>query len=377
MEAARAKPPPEAPPPTQVALTMQPEDFAGLALFPVSQGQVPSLAPTFNGHFLARLNIFPGPAPHVPDVAEKALSLQVRGRHRKRLLDLQVFLNQNPDFIKRPLADGAIRFLLERAAKPPRGNPWLPGSTFREATSLTGALSNLDLYSTSAHRVLLSLSSQWKAALAGWKLAAHQSKPINQCAATLIDMEEAIDTEREPQVRALLMLLWLTAARPGDLLQLRVRDLEMEPNGRIQAMIRHGKAVKLRSVYTVKSSAEESPWREELSQFIARRTASADPDDLLFPGTNDMPKKMLMPAMLAAVRRSRADFIEPEYTLTAVRRGSLQCMAAAGVELETLRGFSGHSSIEMLLHYLDYGKKAGVLSDRAAAAARPLAGKRA
>jgi hypothetical protein len=53
--------------------------------------------------------------------------------------------------------------------------------------------------------------------------------------------------------------------------------------------------------------------------------------------------------------------------LRSIRRGGLQRMAALGVELETIRWFSNHTSVEMLLRYLDWGavaatRKAAILS---------------
>ena len=55
---------------------------------------------------------------------------------------------------------------------------------------------------------------------------------------------------------------------------------------------------------------------------------------------------------------------DKQYELRSVRRGSLQAMAAAGIDLNTLITFSGHKSMNMLLRYLDWGNFAQQLHEQ-------------
>mgnify|MGYP001573383159 FL=1 len=67
--------------------------------------------------------------------------------------------------------------------------------------------------------------------------------------------------------------------------------------------------------------------------------------------------------------------IRPRLQGRSLRRGSLQCLAAAGVPTETLLAFSGHTQLETLLRYLDFGAKPSERTHRAQdAALRHLGG---
>ena len=62
--------------------------------------------------------------------------------------------------------------------------------------------------------------------------------------------------------------------------------------------------------------------------------------------------------------------VNPKYDLRALRRGSLQALAAANVDLEVIRVFSGHTNIPMLLRYLGRGLAVRQRKEQGSKAAR-------
>jgi hypothetical protein len=61
---------------------------------------------------------------------------------------------------------------------------------------------------------------------------------------------------------------------------------------------------------------------------------------------------------------------DPKLSLHTLRRGSLSAMAQAGVPLETLVVFSGHTNIPQLLKYIQNGSYSKDRRDKGAEAAR-------
>jgi integrase len=338
------------PPPYEYAVA----DFRG------GQGQVPTLPALFVGNFLARLRT--RPLTLLEKVVEQALSAGVRQRHRKALEDAAATLAANPAWGGASLEAFLIRMLVEKA----RLRHWLPQSTFREACNISGAFSNLPLYTNATHPVFLRNSAEWRAAMASWELASQQSQPTRQVSATLRDIEDALDQEPREAARVALLVMWLTAARPGCTLQLRTGDVEMKPDGSTTVHFRSGKGVKFRGPYTVHTEVPEH-YRSEMRSFLDAATRG----DLLFPATGEVPLNKRMPALLNALRQAR-----PELNLRAMRRGALQTMALAGVDAETLMEFSGHTNVMTLKRYLDWGRLHGQAAAAGQAAARLLAGRR-
>ena len=112
---------------------------------------------------------------------------------------------------------------------------------------------------------------------------------------------------------------------------------------------REGKGVLLRDLYTVHTSIPLS-LAQELSQYMQ----TLGPDEYLIPQRPGLNWTARMPRMLAAVRR-----IDPSLSLRSLRRGSLQAMAMAGVSVDTLLTYSGHTTQRMLMRYLDWSRQFG------------------
>ena len=61
--------------------------------------------------------------------------------------------------------------------------------------------------------------------------------------------------------------------------------------------------------------------------------------------------------------------VDPALEQRSLRRGAIQALAASGLKDEELLHYSGHSSVQMLRRYLNYGLKSGEAARRAERAA--------
>lgn len=134
-----------------------------------------------------------------------------------------------------------------------------------------------------------------------------------------------------------LLTWWITAARPNDAMALHSKNTEFRPNG-VSYKFLQGKGVTLRGPYTVHTAAPKR-WEHHL----------AFTGELVPPHKRDFIHKVTMDA-LHTVNRS----IEAR----SIRRGSLQTLAKTGATDDTLMMFSGHTNVQMLHRYLDWGMQA-------------------
>ena len=335
--------------------------------FRTGQMVAPLLPGLVRGVLLAHLRLRPEET--VPGVVESALSAAVRQRHRRALQEAIAYLAVNPAWASAPLEALLIRLLSHKAST--RG--WQPQTTFREACNLCGALSNLPLYSDVPHPVQLRNSAEWRAALTSWQLASQQHQPTNQAAVSRENVLAAMEQAPHEETAMTLLLMWLTAARPGCVLQLRARDLELQSDGALAVHFNAGKGVLFRGPYTV-HTAVPPQLRRPFAAYLRQQQMAGG---LFHPATEELPLCQRHAALLSAIRASDA-----ELNLRAMRRGALQTMALAGESAATLMQFSGHTNERTLKRYLDWGRLFGVEMAAGSAAAlhlapRPPAGARA
>jgi hypothetical protein len=212
---------------------------------------------------------------------------------------------------------------------------------------LHGAFANLPLYSTALFAVRLRDFPEWDAAMRRAKQDSQLAQPHHQVACSGEQISESLEVETDPAVRVGLILQWALAARVGCVLKLRRSCLEWDPFTRtLTAQFRHGKGVEFRGPYTVNTRIPQ-PYAAELEAYLA----ALAPDDLVVaaPAAGSLGDRM--PRMLRAIRVA-----DPLLNLRAVRRGALQTMSLAGVDAETLLLFSGHTSVQTLKRYLDWGR---------------------
>jgi integrase len=308
------------------------------------------------GDFLNNVTLLEG-EPELP-LARAGLAHATQLRHRNALRKLKE---------EAASAEPNTRLvaLLERMYRlRSRARRWAAQTLHRELANVTGALSKLPLYSNAAWPVLLNQSPEWVQIMRATEQDAQKSQPVGQTAVALEEIREAIREAiamAAPETAVALLLQWLTCARPGCTLQLRRRDVDLKPDGRLRVLFRQGKGVRFRGPYTVPTMVPQ-----EHVQLLSQHLAPLRPDDFLFPSLSpDQSPKVRMAAMTETLRA-----INPELTLRAMRRGSLQALARAATPLDELLTFSGHTSEKTLKRYLDWGR----LAEQRNAQAQRMAG---
>ncbi|MFO0449536.1 MAG: hypothetical protein ACK52I_12900, partial [Pseudomonadota bacterium] len=308
-------------PPAQLSARDTVQRFGG--------GQVPPLdLAELRGDLIAKMALLPVKA-H-PPLVWQALAEAVRARHRSWLTRLKASLL--PEHHTQPLPS-VVLDIVSRYAK---ANRWQPQTLNRELGSVTGAFSNLPLYTTYVKAVPLRHCPVWAAALTTAGKDAKVAQPINQPAASQEEIATAVANcaSSDPLTAMALMLQWVTCARPNCILALRRHNLSLLPSGRLSVSFTKGKSVEFRGPYTVTTRVPEA-WIPTLHAFLAKLR----PADLLFPLTASEKRGTRERLMLAALRRVNAGL-----NLRSMRRGSLQTLAATGVEPKELMKFSAHKS---------------------------------
>jgi len=211
---------------------------------------------------------------------------------------------------------------------------------------MDGALSKVGKYALNWDgSIRLKFIPVWSQALKAWDLFAKEHQPINLPAATANDVAKAVAAHPSREIRAALMLLWLLAARKGDVLNLRAGEdnISINKDGRITAFIQEGKGVKARQgMYHIASHCP-AEWRQDLESFLNSRKG----EQCLF-----------RPSLKKSNELNRA-LQASDVTLTcrALRRGAAQAMAAdPNVTEETIMTLTGHKKKETLHRYLGWNK---------------------
>lgn len=272
-------------------------------------------------------------------------------RQAKVIPRLQETLRANPNLLQLPLADALLRCLQLWADASKRTlvngrafEGWLPQTHLRELLHVQATFASLPKYCHNVnYSVTLNSLPVWRNAREAWKRLAIQSQPLNQAAASAEQIQEALALTNDKDLRAFLMLLWISCGRKGDIAQLKKGNIKLEPNGAVTFFIEQGKGVLANQAkYRVPSHCPRI-WFQELQEFINRQRAARS---FLF--------RRSLAKSNEAINCLRE--VDPNLSCRAVRRGSLQTMAAAKVEEETLRILSGHKSIQTLRRYLDFDR---------------------
>lgn len=352
-----------------------------------SQGQVPALAAIYTGQHLLDLKLMERGVTNTPlDLVEDALTRSTRDRHQALLREFVDWLALHPALASLPLGQLAARFMHEAGAR--RGWQWQ--TLHRNMCCLGGALSALPLYSTASRGISLYACPQWRAQLSTVKERMQNIQPKGLNAVMLDEVTEAIRQSPLLWVKVALMLQWLTSARVGDILQLRTDEVLLSPERRVTVHFNHGKGVKLRGPYTMATEVNEE-WGLLLEEWLrqrqqrrqewlavqrARAARGAVPHQanrytealLLFPSQPGVPLHQRGPRLLQALRVAN-----PLLNMRAMRRGSLQAIAASGqVSVEDLALRAGHTNTNTTRRYLNWGAADERTLQTSAAMARHL-----
>jgi integrase len=212
------------------------------------------------------------------------------------------------------------------------------------------------MYRQVAHGIALRHDTVWQQTVQATQRRAREEKPRSPEAMTPDIFERTLAAETRPQHRAALQLMYFTSGRVGCVLALEKDDLTLRSDTSIAATFRRGKGVKMRGPYTVHGPKIQHHFAE-LAAYVAQCNRK------LFTIT---PPKML----------STFRLIDRRMEARSVRRGSLQTMARAGVPLETLMRYSGHTIEGTLMRYLGWGHAAGDVQRQMAEAGAALIAQR-
>lgn len=274
---------------------------------------------------------------------------RVQSKHMKVLDALR--------FSRSTVPHDVIQLLEEWNRRGNNGKGWAPTTLQTWAGHAIGACAKAPLYGFPCTLSLTSdpLFKQWLRALEDEVLAfdVNQSYPLTK--EELLKILLKAKENKEWDVVACLQLLWATTQRVSCVLKLRRHNVHLKGTS-LKAKFVEGKGVKARrSPYTVHSLCQRYPG--DLARYLR-----ASQDMFLFPFPEKTRAKLL----------KRAKEVNPKIECRSFRRGSLQTMAMANVDVETLLHFSGHTNLKMLLRYLNWGWHWGLMNKKGEKAATHL-----
>jgi len=285
-------------------------------------GENPSAGPKRFGD-LRRILARPHSKPH--PLSELGMAATTRGEHM-RLLG---WLQHQPGFDAWPTHQAIMEIFSRR-----RREKRLKWSTaIKHLASVAGALQLLPLYRTGATPIALHLVPEWKMALRGVAAKSKEEGARTPMAASYEHVRRAVNAATHVGTKRALATTWLLAARTGDVLKLRSREITVGTNHDLTATYTKGKTVMRRGPYSV-SSTIPAEWEQLFRQLPENPFAGASTW-----------------TVLAALRS-----VDKRLENRSLRRGALQTMAKSGLEEETLLLFSGHASVAMLRRYLNWGR---------------------
>lgn len=268
-----------------------------------------------------------------------------------------------------PLVDFIIRWLSEvknRGLLHPNWHRGTPKSVSwatieKYANSIAGALRLVHYYTTKIpFGIELAADPQWKVFTEGLKYKAKSSKPHQDLPTKPDEVFEAIrrgmtsDEEIERKAAAVLMWSWLTAARIGDMTQVRIEDIRVNAStGSATVTFRRGKGVRQRAdkqAYTLDILIGDPSSSEPIEKnwwSLAMESMRNSSNGWLWQCQSREERVKLGEAA--------AKLLNNAFTQRSIRRGAAQAMARAGISEETIMKFTGHSNVKSLRIYLDYG----------------------
>ena len=310
-------------------------------------------------------------------LAEGTLHPQSFLLHFRFLKEMQRMLRiSSKEWLDYPLVVIAIRTLMVNA----KVRKWQPQTLFRNACALQGALGALPLYTTNVKvQIQIGLEPLWRRVMGKWRLDSNQAQPHNQTVATFDWINAALAAVELNDLRtmAAIILQWYMAARIGDVLNLKWKDIifKQKEDGSLNARITvsEGKVIRIRGPYTVPTVIPPDHAKLILAFFRMPHLKDAQPSTRLFPTAKDNFSLGVAHSYQQRLIRQALKKAHPQLCTRAIRRGSLQAMADSGVDNETLMIFSGHTEVKTLLRYLNWGRNAGDQANRANQAAAHLA----
>jgi hypothetical protein len=246
-----------------------------------------------------------------------------------------------------------------------RQKRWQWSTLNRHAAGLVGALVALPMYAASAPSLNPATWVHFRAALQTGKRLATAYGPREPIMSTADDVVKALRVGAPLQVNALIVLCWVTAQRPCDVLQMMTSDLKIFEDDKIRLRFNRGKTVGAQGAHHIHTTVSDPSMMATIKKYHAAATGV-----YLFPICSSYQRTALMTAMREALRRVR-----PDLEARSLRRGTLSAMAAAGASEEQLLQWSRHTTPAALRRYLGFERvphaEHQAMQDRASTALLP------
>lgn len=267
------------------------------------------------------------------------LTPPTRKAHIRAFLLLKAYVLSHPraGSQKLPIA------ILEATDHYARALKWTPGTALKQLSNSLSFFARLDQY-VDQTPMDFSKTKLLADSLRFYQKQANRDLLRPRPRLTTSQLKEILQRERRPQVRALLILCWATAARPTNVLRLRAANLKFGPSSFIVLWTDH-KTVERMGPYSVPSGL--GPYEEEIRTWAE----GVGGTNLLFPEAE-------LPAGLLRTLKALRSTLPAGMDLRALRRGSLTELAAVLTEAELL-AVSGHASVKSLRRYLRWGAALG------------------
>ena len=295
-------------------------------------------------------------------LADKGITEESRREHQRLL----IMVSRAPAEMDSWPISRMVLEVLERERK--RQN-WRWVTVENKSGQMAAAMSRLPQYTRGGiPPIMLSHDHEWRDASRHIRRLSRRTMRTALPSVTEAEIVKMIETAKDPEIKAILMLIWACAGRSGDVSQLKTAGITLgakvknPQRGRrtnLSLFFEKGKVIGKIDPYHVHTAIPEM-WAEWMQGFLEEKKASV----YLF----QMPSKAARQRFLDRVR-DHVRTVAPRCDLRALRRGSAQNMAEKGLALTTILQFTKHTDISMLRRYLRFGKTVSEEVTRCQAAA--------
>ena len=298
-------------------------------------------------------------------LADKGITEESRREHQRLLL----MVSRAPvEMHSWPIP----RMILEVLERERKRQTWRWVTMENKSGQMAAAMSRLPQYTQGAlPAIMLAHDPEWRDASRHIRRLSRRTMRTGLPSVTEAEIVRMIETAKDRDIKAMLILIRACAARSGDVSQLKTAGITLDgkvknpQRGRrtnMSVFFEKGKVIGKLDPYHVHTAIPEM-WAEWLLGFLEEKKASV----YIF----QMPSKAARQRFLDRVR-AHVRTVAPLCDLRALRRGSAQNMAEKGLALTTILQFTKHTDIPMLRRYLRFGKTVSEESTRCQAAASKL-----
>jgi hypothetical protein len=275
-------------------------------------------------------------------LSETGLSSGQRQRHRRML---RAAADLPPEDQELSLADALSRLCIRRYKTPKaNGDPKMPGTLKTEMGTMMGALSRLEMYTTTPFSLDLAHSSTWRDALKGaQKLARRRKRVPFSLTPSLFRKAHALSPATEIQEQSLLTMGLSMAGRTGDIATLETKEVTLDINGDLNARFTYGKAATRKQTNPVVATRVSAPFLTPLRAYLASREG----EQYLFGPPTGKWHKDFLARFLTFLRRAH-----PKLEAKSIRHGGVQFLCQqTDLTKRQIMAITGHSTESSLDNY--------------------------